>query len=185
MVTVQLHREGEWRDLQCTLVGVSPGKIDIAVLAPPQVISPTHPLNPSHANLYLSQDAFFLGYPFGLQADIGALNANYPLPLVKKACVSLMKLHGAAPHYFLLDGHNNPGFSGGPVVFSPPGVAQTTSVAGVVSGYRFEWGEVFGADKQSKTGDLFQFNTGIVIAYSISHAIELIGANPIGAAIVL
>ncbi len=43
----------------------------------------------------------------------------------------------------LIDGHNLPGLSGGPVVYAvhggPPNMLK---VAGVISGYRFEWDSV-------------------------------------------
>ena len=52
-------------------------------------------------------------------------------------------------------------------------------VAGVVSGYRYGWDNVYVDNKET---DMFvRYNTGIIMAYSIDHAIELIRANPIGA----
>ena len=81
--------------------------------------------------------------------------------------------------YMLLDGHNNPGFSGGPVIFSPYGQLQDVRVAGVISGYKFAWDKVFIQD--TETDLAVKYNTGIIIAYSIEYAVELIRANPIGA----
>jgi hypothetical protein len=86
--------------------------------------------------MYLSQDAYFLGYPYGLHAEGGSLNAHFPLAIVKKACLSMFAL-GGPDAYILLDGHNNPGFSGGPVVFAPNGQGAPTNVAAVVSGYKY------------------------------------------------
>lgn len=177
-VTIQLQHEGTWKDLTCTVVGLA-DEVDIAVLAPPHAISPSHPLEPTTRGMYLSQDAFFLGFPYGLHSEIGAINANFPLPLVKKACVSLFSLTGSGPKYLLLDGHNNPGFSGGPVVYAVAGQLAAINVASVVSGYKFDWDKVF--VKGHETDLAFKYNTGIVIAYSIEHAVDLIRSRPIGA----
>ena len=129
--------------------------------------------------LYLSQDAYFLGFPYGIHADVGELNANFPIPLVKKACVSMLSLAQGTEKYILLDGHNNPGFSGGPVIYSVGGNPRDVRVAAVISGYRFEWDQVY--EGESQTPLSFKYNTGIIVAYSIDHATELIQANPIGA----
>jgi S1-C subfamily serine protease len=180
-VSIQLQQDRQWKDLNCNLVGIAPEEVDIVVLAPPRAISPSHPLEPTIKDMCLSQDAYFLGFPYGLQADVGGLNADFPLPLVKKACVSMFVLAPGKTKYLLLDGHNNPGFSGGPVIFSPPGFGQflNVRVAGVVSGYNFVWEKVFNQGKE--TDSEIKYNTGIVIAYSIEYAVELIRANPIGA----
>jgi len=176
---IQIHRGGVLQDLDCALVGLGQDEIDIAVLAPPHAISPSLPLEPTTKNLYLSQDAFFLGFPYGLHAEVGALNADFPLPLVKKACVSMFYFDGPGPWYLLLDGHNNPGFSGGPVVFALDNHGMASNVVGVVSGYKFVWNKVF--IEEQETGLAIQYNTGIVVAYSIDHALDIIRSHPIGA----
>ncbi|MGQ3685308.1 MAG: S1 family peptidase [Candidatus Loosdrechtia sp.] len=177
--TIQIFHDGQWKDLSCYYVGATSGDVDIAVLAPACQISPTYSFEPSTNGMLLSQDAYFLGFPYGLQADVGHLNAQFPLPLVKKACISLLALDSGSDKYFLLDGHNNPGFSGGPVVFSPPSSPRKICVAGVVSSYRFEWEKVFLNGKETPLE--IRYNTGIVVAYSIEYAIDLINVNPIGA----
>ncbi len=181
-VTIQLQHEGVWKDLSCEVVGIAPDEIDIVVLAPPHPISPSHPLPPTTKDMFLSQDAYFLGFPYGLHAEVGGLNADFPLPLVKKACVSMLALFPGKTRYLLLDGHNNPGFSGGPVVFSPHGNPNDVRVAAVVSGYKFVWDKVFIEDKETDLA--VKYNTGIIVAYAIDYALELIQARPIGAPVV-
>ena len=178
-VTVQLQHEGIWKDINCKVVGIAPNEIDIVVLAPPHQISPSLPLPPTTKDMYLSQDVYFLGFPYGLHAEVGGINADFPLPLVKKACVSMLALFPGKTKQLLLDGHNNPGFSGGPVVFSPHGNHNEVRVAAVISGYRFEWDKVFIGEKETSLA--VKYNTGIVVAYAIDYALELIQVNPIGA----
>ena len=178
-VTVQIHYESKWAGLPCSVVGIGEGEVDITVLAPPHVISPPLPLEPTTKGMFLSQDAYFLGFPYGLHAEVGGLNANFPLPLVKKACVSMFALAGTGPWYLLLDGHNNPGFSGGPVVFALNGQGAATNVAAVVSGYKYVWDKVFVGEEETELA--VKYNTGIVVAYAIDHALALIRVNPVGA----
>lgn len=178
-VTVQIQHEGGWKSLNCKVVGIATGEVDVIVLAPPHPISPSHALQPTTKDLYLSQDVYFLGFPYGLNSEVGELNADFPLPLVKKACVSMLELFPDKTKFLLLDGHNNPGFSGGPVVFSPHGNHNTVCVAAVISGYRFEWDKVYIDEKETSLA--VKYNTGIVVAYAIDYAVELIQANPIGA----
>jgi len=123
------------------------------------------------------QDVFFLGFPFGLASDSRDLNGGFPFPLVKKATLSAINFGPNA--VMLLDGLNNPGFSGGPVVYTKPGSARLDySVAGVISGYRFNRLSVdHGSDSTPLT---VNENTGIIIAYSINHAVRIIENNPIG-----
>lgn len=62
---------------------------------------------------------YFLGFPFGkLFSDVKFEKANerYSLPFVKKATWSASAPAGDGAVIFL-DGHNNHGFSGGPIVF--------------------------------------------------------------------
>lgn len=83
--------------------------------------------------------------------------------------------------HMLLDGHNNPGFSGGPVDYAKPGETAAKHVAGVISGYRFQMDRVLLGEKE--TDLTVKFNTGIIIAYPIDHAIDLIKFHPVGAVI--
>ena len=105
---------------------------------------------------------------------------QYPLPFVKRATVSAIILKKDAASTLYLDGHNNPGFSGGPVVFTPESRPQGEwHIAAIVSGYRFD--EVPVLDKDGKeTGTVVHANTGLVHAYSIKHAVAAIHSNPIG-----
>jgi hypothetical protein len=80
-------------------------------------------------------------------------------------------------HRVYLDGHNNRGFSGGPVVFKEPG-SQLFKVAAIVSGYRYSEEPIYQGDDPLQLS--YRENTGIVLAYGIQHAVELARGNPIG-----
>ena len=79
--------------------------------------------------------------------------------------------------WMLLDGHNNPGFSGGPVVRRWDGRRQT--VIGVVSAYKSEKLPVL--DEAGNLGPYnYVMNTGIVVVYDAGQIRRLIDAHPIG-----
>ena len=166
-----------WHASGVRLVGHGPDDIDVSVLAPQELFGAAHPLRLTltTAGLPLAGDAYFLGFPFGLGMNVQtALNAGFPLPFVKKAIVTAIGL-GDEP--ILLDGHNNAGFSGGPVV--RPWNNNEQIVIGVVSGYRPDRSRVRDADG-NETPFTYDTNTGIIIAHDIRHALALIEANPVG-----
>lgn len=174
--TIRIKHETIWKDCLVNLVGHGEGEVDISVLAAGVQISPKYRLPPTAVGLTLGQDVYFLGFPYGLTSDVGELNRNFPFPFVKKATVSATDSN---TDLLILDGHNNPGFSGGPVVFSEvgkPGIQL--SVAGVISGYRFGKEPVYLEGKPTSLE--FRYNTGIILVYDIKHAVDLISQNPIG-----
>ena len=171
---VEIMYNGNWLPLAVQLVGHGKSDMDVSVLAPQELFGATHPLSLTIANLKFAEDVYFLGFPFGISFDIGNLNANFPMPLVKKAIVSAIIMEEGL---ILLDGHNNPGFSGGPVVRC--GTRQEQIVIGVVSGYRFERSAVL--DEAGNEGPYsYDMNTGIVIVCYANQIQQLILDNPIG-----
>ena len=101
-------------------------------------------------------EVFFYGFPLG---NLGTEVLGIKLPLVKRAIVSgSVKYNGI--NVIVLDGHNNLGFSGGPVVVYDPG-SQKMSIVGVISGYVPEPIDVqYKGDKLSVND-----NSGIIVCY--------------------
>ena len=71
-----------------------------------------------------------------------------------------------------MDGFNNHGFSGGPILYFDFGLHKYF-IAGVVKGYRNDRAETVVNGKQIQTDMLV--NSGILVGYSIEHAIQAIG----------
>ena len=173
---IHIAHEQEWKNCSVNLVGHCEGKVDISVLAAGVQLAPQLSLPPTSVGIVLGQDVYFLGFPYGLSSEIENLNRNFPFPLVKKAILSAFESETGP---LLLDGHNNPGFSGGPVIFSEWGKrANEFSVAGVISGYQYNMEPVYLEGKRTPLE--FKYNTGIIAAYGIKHAVDLIRQNPIG-----
>ncbi len=171
---IELFKDGAWSPLNISTVGHAAGDTDISVLAPSRCLTPARPLplQASSKGLVYGQDAYFLGFPYGI-SDLILGETGCPLPLVKRATVS--SLFGKP---YLLDGHNNIGFSGGPVVFQPAEKGKF-QIAAVVSGYRGQPEHIVDA-KGDETQFRYVSNTGIIHAYDVNEAIALIRSNPIG-----
>jgi hypothetical protein len=188
--------------------------VDIAVLVPPHQLTVNFDL-PSEKNSFsIGQDAYFLGFQYGIQSPAHHMNGPYPLPIVKRGTISgLIPLSNLSNDnksvLVLLDGYNNPGFSGGPIVYrdlNRSGVVL--GLIGVVSGFnpevvpvmkehdiasRADAGKVAKAQpwrvNERGNGTYFEYvdngtyvalNTGIVIGYAIAPALDLIRQHPIG-----
>ena len=173
--TVHISHNRDWLPVRVRLVGHGAGGIDVTVLAPQVMFGAVHGLRHTTEGLLLGEDVFFLGFPYGLGMEVKTdLNAGFPLPLIKKAVVSAL---GQEDGPILLDGHNNVGFSGGPV--ASRGTKEEQTVIGVVSGYRYDRHNVLD-EHGNKTSNTYDTNTGIVIAHDIRHALAIIEHNPIG-----
>lgn len=173
---VDIFHDGTWKPVQIELVGHGPGNVDVTVLAP-QVIgfSPTYELTLKKEGVILGEDLYFLGFPYGWGIELRSdFNADFPLPFIKKAVFSA-GTENFGPMF--LDGHNNPGFSGGPV--ARRGTKEEQAVIGVISGYRFDRQHVL--DEHGKeTPHTYDTNTGIIVAHDIKHVLTIIEKNPIG-----
>lgn len=173
-----VHHDRQWKPLPVRLVGIGGEDFDIAVLAPATPIGTDHLLLPNDNTLYLSQDVYFLGFPYGIHSEgTPELNLSFPLPLVKKAIVSMFDFRKDGVGHIFLDGHNNPGFSGGPIFYSALGT-QEPRIAGVISGYRFQQEPIYHQGQQTPL--TYHYNTGIIIACSMNRVMDLIRENPIG-----
>lgn len=122
---------------------------------------------------WLSQDSYFVGFPFGLKMDNNpvSVNSGFPLPFVKKGIISGFINKNNVTQIFL-DGHNNPGFSGGPVVVENIGSSSKNKmrVIGVISAYLNESKTIntpFGNITNSE-------NSGLVLSYAFDHVLEII-----------
>jgi S1-C subfamily serine protease len=170
---IEIFANGNWSKLPVELVGHA-AEVDISVLATDRRLTPSGlPLEPTSEGLFYSQEVFFLGFPYDILSTYVFEGEGYPPPLVKKAIVSSF----VSRNVFLLDGHNNPGFSGGPVVFTVSGKTDF-KVAGIVSGYQAVNEPIFAGDQ--KTPLSYRYNTGIIVVSFIHQATALIRKNPIG-----
>ncbi len=174
----------KWLPVSFTVL--DPGNdIDIVVLSPrePLLKNPLPSVAADSAGVLLGGDCEFLGFPYGggWQADFGN-GQKFWMPFVKHCYVSAMS--SVEPRIWVLDGINNPGFSGGPVI-SKTGLEQ--KILAVISGYHLDPTEVVSSAAGKKKTPVAKtrkqtvnLNSGFIIAYDIRYAVEAINKNPIG-----
>ena len=147
----------------------------------------------------LGGECQFLGYPYGegwpVEFNKGTLTW---LPYVKRCGVS--SLPQGDKRFWMLDGINNAGFSGGPVTYL---TGSNQKVFAVVSGYLTESADVVTSPmpkppappgppaprkpsqaktskEAGKTRQSVNVNSGFIVAFDIQYAIDAIHKSPGG-----
>jgi hypothetical protein len=174
---IGIYHEGVWKHIDVSLTGHADGD-DVSVLACNLRLAPDLPLRVTTKDMVYGQEVFFLGFPLGLISNVGPINRDFPLPIIKRATLaSQIEINGKKVE--LLDGINNPGFSGGPVVCVPPGYALNDfQVIGVISGYQIQFEKTVLNGKETEI--LAPMNSGLIICTPIWTAVELIKRNSNG-----
>lgn len=180
---IELWIGGHWSRMSARAIYPSKELVDIAALDLGRPVTITFPLTASSGGLTLGQQVYFLGYPYGLGTSVSApVPPGFgEIPFLKSGIVSALDDRDPQANLLYLDGHNNVGFSGGPIVFWHP-ESGGFRVAGVVRGYRNEALPVLKKknldDPEAKAyNDLYtRANSGIVIGYDIRHIVEAIRA---------
>ena len=168
---ISVFNRNDWLKLKVT--PIFPGNdSDIVALSLPHDISPRSNVLPTMGGIAIGQDVFFLGFPFGLfTPEMDDTRAGYPIPFVKKAIVSAVSDPRAGVVTVYLDGINNPGFSGGPVIFQDLNTKEL-KVGAVISAYRPQPARV--VNRNLDTGMAALGNSGIIITHSIHEIIPAI-----------
>jgi hypothetical protein len=163
--------------IQHTFSVIDPGNdVDEVVLAAskPLLDSPLPSAGTSYEGVLFGGECSFLGYPLG-HSWLGAV------PFVKHCFVSALPDRNAPQRVWYLDGVNNNGFSGGPVLYRT-GTDQI--IIGVVSGFWTEQRDPTALDSDAlipgSPGNQVYQNPGFIIAYDIAYATDAIKAHPIG-----
>jgi hypothetical protein len=203
--TLLIYRHDAWMPLPVKILRCD-DPVDIAVLVPPSQLTVNLPLEATMKGVRYGQDMYFAGFPYQLHTTAPNLNGGYPVAFVKKAIMSgEVKEDGAS--VILLDGYNNPGFSGGPLLYRDlDRTASVFKVAGVIKGFRADISPIFKPEeikpdqvtredvakerivrtqdgrtlRLNDTGQVVKLNSDILVGYNISYAIDLIRKNPIG-----
>jgi hypothetical protein len=174
--TIEIYQDKQWQKYPVSVIGVAANDIDVIVLSTDRLLSPNFPLPATNVGIIYSQDVYFLGFPYDLFSEVGEFNRNFPLPFVKKGILANI-VNDQSVQIFYIDGHNNPGFSGGPVVFTERG-QNNYKVAAIISGFRAQPQTVYHGDQMTPL--VYYYNTGIIVSYGIQHALDIIQANPTG-----
>jgi len=186
---------------------IDPGKdIDILVLVPGHLLLDfprDFNLKVGAEGVGLGGDCEFLGFPYGGGWKTQFSDGTHPdtkswlwLPYIKH-CTPSATLHEKGLAIWVLDGINNEGFSGGPVLYA---TGSNQKVFAVISGFHQEPLEVLPApppgQKQTSSipdspklpgeksnepkKEIVNANSGFILAFDLDPAIKAIQSNPIG-----
>ena len=175
IIAFEFYKDSLWMKTAGTALLHSNTGIDIAVIDLNDPSERKNHIGLTTHGLVYGDEGYFLGFPYGLKVkNKEDINAGLPFPLVKKAIISAIFNENGIITLFL-DGHNNPGFSGGPIVFRniDEPKKHKWNIVGVVSGYKPQNNEIntpFGKMKYNE-------NSGIMIGYGIEHVFEIIQKN--------
>jgi S1-C subfamily serine protease len=168
---VTIQRRGDATRLLPRPVDGIPETADLAVFQiPNELARPDLPLPLTSDGLAYSQEVLFLGYPYGLALRV---RGHDVLPFVKRATLSASDTQIDGVQVWYLDGFNNPGFSGGPVVAAPIANRDALQLMAIVSGFRIDWQNMH-AEGQEVPDLRVAGNSGIVIAYDIQPVVDLL-----------
>jgi S1-C subfamily serine protease len=181
--TVELMGPGtkEWKSYPVTVLLGKNKCVDVAVLVPTEKKLSEAEAIPYPYLFAFGQEAYFLGFPYGLYTSFGE---GMGVALIKHAyvssrvsCAAIYPDGDKDEYLLLLDGLNNPGFSGGPIVapdvFSPTKNIRVQKLIGVISGYR-NAPIPPSVDGKTIPNAITPTNSGIIIATYIEKAVDLI-----------
>lgn len=168
-ITFHLDRGGVFEPFTGNIYLSDNSTVDIVVIKIPKKLSYIKPYS-NIGSYSIGQDSYFLGFPY--KERLSTKMTGGRIPLVKKALISAFYKNNGAEVVFL-DGHNNPGFSGGPVI-AYDYYEKNNSVIGVISGYYPQSNE--GKIKAGKAEIPFSYseNSGIIITYPSRYYVEII-----------
>lgn len=170
-----------WKPIDGPAYFPSNTDVDIAAIALPERLTVVFELLPISDGIVMGQQVYFLGFPSGLSTKWTSPNASEisEVAFIKAGILSAMDSRNPQAVVLYVDGHNNPGFSGGPIVFRPsPNLP--VRVAAVVKGFKGEGTPVVKRKSLDDPNapaheDLYtRANAGIIVGYSIGHIVEAI-----------
>ena len=206
---IQVRKKSGWIPLKVTVLKCD-DPLDIAVLVPPSQVTVSFPLEATSSGMMVGQDAYFVGFPYGEAFATTFATQPNVFGFVKRATVAGFQFDESAhAQVILLDGYNNPGFSGSAVVYRDMNQSGVVfKVAGVLVSYIYDAAPVINKKQEISESDitaadrahddvvrtitdgkfyrvedtkqLVKLNSGIATAWSIDPAIDLIHKHPIG-----
>jgi hypothetical protein len=163
--TIQIMKSGKWPDFHTVRTLFPPSsEVDIAVFETEEKIQPFEiPMSGTDDGVTMGQQVWFLGYPWGL----GSRWSNGgEAPFMKRGTMSAIDATNPNAVVLYIDGFNDPGFSGGPILYWSFS-KRAYRILGVVKGYKEDTAKVLVNGEHVDTQLLV--NSGILLGYSISH----------------
>lgn len=178
-ISISYFHDKIWKDIEVTVYLNSNEKIDVIVFSLEEELTVKLPITLNHDGLVLGQDTYFLGFPYGkMYPDNFNINLGFPLPFVKKATCSTFEIKKHNGTFLYLDGHTNPGFSGGPIIFCRPN-SNEINLLGIMRGYVVHEGELI-FEEENEEGEyeedtiIYDENSGIIKVHSVGDLLNIL-----------
>jgi S1-C subfamily serine protease len=172
---IQINKDGQWQDYHTVKTLYPPsGDADIAVFQTSEKAAKPFTIAPAGdtGGVTLGQPLWFIGYPFGMAGHVIMKGSGAAvLPFIKRGTMSAIDVTKPDAVVYYIDGFNNPGFSGGPILFWEFST-HTYKILGVVQGYKADTAKQLVNGQQVDTHILV--NSGILVGYGIQAAIQAI-----------
>jgi len=165
---IEVFRHGATHRVPIGTVWHAPSGADVAVLELKSDLTArtTIEVGPP-SKFFLSQPTYFLGFPYGLKNDAITLNDGYPIAFVKSGIVAGFETNSGISSPIYLDGHNNPGFSGGPICTVDKD--HRVAVVGVVSEMSYVDAPVF--EGMEEIGLTVESHIGLVRGFNLVEVV--------------
>ncbi len=171
-LTIEIYQDSVWKTLTGNVYFNQLNDVDIALIEPEGLDFVESGISLKEIRTIIGDEGYFLGFPYGLSSmDKENINAGFPFPLVKKAVFSGTTTNNGIQTFFL-DGHNNPGFSGGPVLFKDrfKNGDNKYHLIAIISAYINQENELITPFGKLK----YKENSGIIIAIGKKQIDEII-----------
>jgi hypothetical protein len=157
-IKLQININKTWKTFEAMLYHMADTSIDIAVIVLNERIQHQKPYDLC-GDVMIGEECRFYGFPYGryFLTDAG----DRYIPFIKRALVSSVQ-----GNVDFLDGMNNPGFSGGPVVIKDV-YSKQYKILGVISGYHPQSDSIVRKSKDTVEVIKYQENSGIIYCYPI------------------
>jgi hypothetical protein len=167
---IQVQRSNKWFEIRTVKTLFPASKdVDIAVFETDEKVpQPFQIESGGEGVVTMGQQIWFIGYPYGLGSRF---KNEHEAPFIKRGTMSAIDASNPDAVVLYIDGFNNPGFSGGPIVYWDFS-KHAYRILGVVQGYREDTAKVLINGQHVDTKLLV--NSGILVGYSIDHAIQAI-----------
>ena len=173
--TIQVRTSGVWGNYKITkIVFPKSADVDIAVMGTGETVAQPYAIAVASGDEgpTFGQTVWFLGYP--LEDGLSIRTKGGDFPFIKRGAISAVDATNPDAVLWYVDGMNNHGFSGGPIVYWDF-KTHAYKILAVVEGFRYEAAD---ANVDGVTGrSNVLLNSGILVSYSIQHAIDAIDAT--------
>jgi hypothetical protein len=168
--TIQMWQSEQWKDYHTVrTLFPSSSDVDIAVFETEEKVPQPYSVSTAPGGgLTLGQQVWFLGYPYLISSHF---SGGKRAPFIKRGTMSAIDASRPDAVVVYIDGFNNPGFSGGPIVYWDFS-KHTYGILGVVKGYKNDTAKAVINGEEVDTQLLV--NSGILVGYSIDHAMKAI-----------